>query len=101
MDMQGGCITVCSAEGGVFDSMAGRYEKGANFDVYLKGHAGDMIVVDRIGRRTNSIPDPRLTMLLTIQPEVLSGLMENTTFRGRGALWAFPLCYVQVKGGIP
>lgn len=99
MDMQGGCITVCSAEGGVFDSMTGRYEKGANFDVYLKGHAGDMIVVDRIGRRTNSIPNPRLTMLLTIQPEVLSGLMGNTTFRGRGLCGRFLYAMCKSKVG--
>ena len=99
MDKHSGCITVCSAEGGVFDSMAGRYEKGANFDVYLKGHAGDMIVVDRIGRRTNSIPDPRLTMLLTIQPEVLSGLMGNTTFRGRGLCGRFLYSMCKSKVG--
>lgn len=99
MDIQGGCITVCSAEGGIFDSMAGRYDKGANFDVYLKGHAGDMIVVDRIGRRTNSIPDPRLTMLLTIQPEVLSGLMENATFRGRGLCGRFLYAICKSKVG--
>lgn len=54
MDAQGGCITVSSAEGGVFDSMAGRYEKGANFDIYLKGHSGDPITVDRIGRKANT-----------------------------------------------
>lgn len=99
MDIQGGSITVCSAEGGIFDSMAGRYEKGANFDVYLKGHSGDMIVVDRIGRRTNSIPNPRLTMLLTIQPEVLSGLMENTTFRGRGLCGRFLYAMCKSKVG--
>ena len=99
MDIQGGCITVCSAEGGIFDSMSGRYEKGANFDVYLKGHAGDMIVVDRIGRRTNSIPEPRLTMLLTIQPEVLSGLMGNATFRGRGLCGRFLYAMCKSKVG--
>lgn len=99
MDTQGGCITICSAEGGVFDSMTGRYEKGTNFDVYLKGHAGDMIVVDRIGRRTNSIPDPRLTMLLTIQPDVLSGLMGNTTFRGRGLCGRFLYAMCKSKVG--
>lgn len=99
MDTQGGCITICSAEGGVFDSMAGRYEKGTNFDVYLKGHAGDMIVVDRIGRRTNSIPDPRLTMLLTFQPDVLSGLMGNTTFRGRGLCGRFLYAMCKSKVG--
>lgn len=99
MDKHGGCITVCSAEGGVFDSMAGRYEKGVNFDVYLKGHSGDTIVVDRIGRRTNSIPDPRLTMLLTIQPEVLSGLMGNATFRGRGLCGRFLYAMCKSKVG--
>ena len=66
MDAQGGCMTVCSAEGGVFDSMRGRYEKSINFDAYLKGHARDMIVVDRIGRKSNNIQNPRLTMILTL-----------------------------------
>ncbi len=89
MDAQRGSMTVCSAEGGVFDSLSGRYDKTGNFDVYLKGHAGDPIVVDRIGRKPNNIPSPRLSMLLTIQPEVLGGLMNNTTFRGRGLCGRF------------
>lgn len=89
MDEQGGCLTVCSAEGGIFDSMAGRYDRAANFDVYLKGHAGDMIVVDRIGRKPNCIHDPRLSMMLTIQPDVLRGLMGNATFKGRGLCGRF------------
>lgn len=84
MEMQGGSITVASAEGGVFDSIAGRYDRAANFDIYLKGHAGDPISVDRIGRKSNYIAKPRLSMILTIQPEVLHGLMDNATFRGRG-----------------
>lgn len=98
MDMQGGSITVASAEGGVFDSMAGRYDKGANFDVYLKGHAGDPITVDRIGRKPNHIKAPRLTMMLTIQPEVLSGLMGNATMRGRGLCGRF--LYVMCKSKV-
>ena len=84
MDEQGGRITVCSTEGGVFQAMNGRYDGGANFDVYLKGHAGDPITVDRIGRRSNIIINPRLTMLLTVQPEVISGIMRNSQMRGRG-----------------
>ena len=32
----------------------------------------------------NSIPNPRLSMLLAVQPDVLRGLMGNSTFRGRG-----------------
>ncbi len=99
MDRQGGCMTVCSAEGGLFDAMSGRYDKTANFDIYLKGHAGDAIVVDRIGRKANSIPNPRLTMLLTIQPEVLSGLMNNATFRGRGLCGRFLYAMCKSKVG--
>ena len=98
MDAQGGCITV-SAEGGVFDSMAGRYEKGANFDIYLKGHSGDPITVDRIGRKANHIKALRLTMMLTIQPDVLNGVMNNSTFRGRGLCGRFLYAVCKSKVG--
>lgn len=37
MELRDGSITVASAEGGVFDSIAGRYDRAANFDIYLKG----------------------------------------------------------------
>jgi len=98
MEMQGGSITVASAEGGVFDSI-GRYDRAANFDVYLKGHAGDTISVDRIGRKSNYIAKPRLTMILTIQPSVLYGLMENATFRGRGLCGRFLYSMCKSKVG--
>ena len=99
MDAQGGCITVSSAEGGLFDSLSGRYDKAANFDVYLKGHAGDPVTVDRIGRKPNHIPNPRLTMMLTIQPDVLHGLMDNATFRGRGLCGRFLYAMCKSKVG--
>ncbi|GHU81983.1 hypothetical protein FACS189415_1530 [Bacteroidia bacterium] len=99
MDTQNGCITVASAEGGIFDALAGRYDKGANFDVYLKGHAGDTILVDRLSRKSNQIKRPRLTMLLTIQPEVLSGLMDNAAFRGRGLCGRFLYAVCKSKVG--
>ncbi len=98
MEEQGGCITVCSAEGGVFDAMLGRYERSLNLDVYLKAHAGDPIVVDRLGRSANRVDRPRMSMMLTIQPEVLSGVMRNSAFRGRGlcARFLFALCRSKV-----
>lgn len=99
MDMQGGCITVSSAEGGVFDAIGGRYEKVLNLDVYLKGHAGDPITVDRIGRKSNHIPKPRLTMMLTVQPNVLTGLMDNMTLRGRGLCGRFLYAMCNSKVG--
>ena len=99
MELQGGSITVASAEGGVFDSIAGRYDRAANFDIYLKGHAGDTISVDRIGRKSNYIAKPRLTMILTIQPSVLHGLMDNATFRGRGLCGRFLYAMCKSKVG--
>ena len=79
-----GCAAVVSAEGGIFDIISGLYSRNVNIDVFLKGHSGDTIRVDRIGRASESIIHPALTMLLAVQPEVLNGLMSNNTFRGRG-----------------
>ena len=92
-------ITVCSAEAGVFDAMRGRYDKTSNFDIYLKAHAGDPVIVDRIGRKSNYLAAPRLSMMLTIQPEVLAGLMNNTTFRGRGLCGRFLYAVCKSKVG--
>ena len=75
---------VVSAEGGIFDIISGLYSRNVNIDVFLKGHSGDTIRVDRIGRASESIIHPALTMVLAVQPEVLNGLMSNNTFRGRG-----------------
>ena len=99
MEKQKGCITVCSAEGGIFDAMQGRYEKSANLDIYLKAHAGDPVVVDRVGRKNNRVDNPRLSMMLTIQPEVLAGLMDNATFRGRGLCGRFLYAMCKSKVG--
>ena len=89
-----GCAAVVSAEGGIFDIISGLYSRNVNIDVFLKGHSGDTIRVDRIGRASESIIHPALTMVLAVQPEVLNGLMSNNTFRGRGLtarfLYAIP-----------
>ena len=58
----------------------------------LKGHSGDSIRVDRIGRNSESIMNPALTVLLAVQPNVLSGMMQNGTFRGRGLTARFLYC---------
>ncbi len=64
-----GRMAVLSAEGGIFDLMAGRYSSGIpNLDVYLAGHAGDPIRVDRRGRSPEYVDRPALTMGLAVQP---------------------------------
>ncbi|MBR1812155.1 MAG: DUF3987 domain-containing protein [Clostridia bacterium] len=94
-----GIASVISAEGGIFDQLAGgMYSKAVNIDVFLKGHAGDSIRIDRIGRNSESVESPALTLLFAVQPNVLSGLMQNNTFRGRGLtarfLYAMPTTHV-------
>jgi hypothetical protein len=86
-----GRIALLSPEGDVFDQMAGRYNQtaGPNLGVYLKGHAGDLLKVDRRGRPPEYVQRPCLTIGLTVQPEVLRGLAARPGFSGRGLLARF------------
>jgi hypothetical protein len=83
---------VLSAEGGVFDIMAGRYAgkgRSGNFEVFLKGHAGDDLRVDRVGRPPVFIRRPALTLGLAVQPEAIRSLGAIPGSRGRGLLGRF------------
>ncbi len=84
-----GIFSVISTEGGIFDIMAGRYSGKGNIDVWLKGHCGDAIRVDRMGREPEYIPHPALSAILSIQPSVLDEIMSNTTMTGRGLIARF------------
>jgi replicative DNA helicase len=85
-----GRIALLSPEGDVFDQMAGRYNQaGPNLGVYLKGHAGDLLKVDRRGRVPEYVERPCLTIGLAVQPEVLHGLAARPGFGGRGLLARF------------
>lgn len=46
MAEQGGRLSVMSAEGGIFDIIAGRYSGAPNMEVFLKGHARDRLRVN-------------------------------------------------------
>ena len=103
----GGRMAIISAEGGVFDIIAGRYNGNIpNMDVWLKGHSGDMIRIDRKGRPPEYIRKPALTLGLMIQPEVLKSIAAQRAFRGRGLiarfLYAMPVSQVGYrKTGAP
>lgn len=84
---QGGRLAIISAEGGIFDIVAGRYSGSIpNMDLWLKGHSGDPLKVDRKGRPPEYVRRPALTLALMIQPAVLSAIAANRGFRGRGFL---------------
>ena len=101
MSANKGRAALVSSEGGIFDTLAGIYTKNVNIDVMLKGYSGDPIRVDRIGRESENIMDPALTILLMAQPNVLSEVMRNTTFRGRGLtarfLYSMPTSFVGTR----
>ncbi|WP_345427330.1 YfjI family protein, partial [Pseudonocardia xishanensis] len=91
----GGRLAIISAEGGLFDVMGGKYSAGVpSLDVWLKGHSGDPLRVDRKGRPSEYVRAPALTLLLTVQPAVLAAVAGNGAFRGRGLtarfLYALP-----------
>jgi replicative DNA helicase len=83
----GGRMAVLSAEGDVFATLTGtRYSAAPNLGVFLKGHAGDKLQVDRKGRESESIDRPTLTLGVTTQPGSLAGLADQPSFRDRGVL---------------
>jgi hypothetical protein len=79
-----GVLTIISTEGGMFDTLNGKYSDKVSIDTVLKAHAGDPIRIDRIGRESETIENPALTMLLAAQENVLNVLLNNEVFKSRG-----------------
>ena len=84
-------MALFSAEGDVFDMIAGRYSGNGspNLGVYLKAHSGDELRVDRVGRPPDYLHKPAMTIGLAIQPDVLQAIQSKPGFRGRGLLGRF------------
>ena len=85
-----GRLCVASAEGGIFSTLRGRYSSGmVNIDVFLKGHAGDSLRVDRKNAEAIIVERPTLSAALAVQPAVLKELLGQPDFRGRGLVARF------------
>ena len=85
MENMGGCIAIITAEGGIFDILAGMYNKGTpNLDLFLKGHSGDSFRVDRRMAPPVLLDNPRLTLGISPQPITLAERSASKVFRGRG-----------------
>lgn len=94
MAISGEKMSLLGDEGGIFEVMSGLYSDGkANLDVFLQGHAGAPVRVDR-GKRTVCLKNPALTFGIAIQPQVLSdfGHGSKKRFRGIGTLARFLYC---------
>ncbi len=87
-------MALLSDEGGCFEVMSGLYSSGrANLNVFLQGHAGAAVRVDRQGR-TVTLQRPALTFGLAVQPDVINQLAQGNKarFRGNGTLARFLFC---------
>ena len=83
-------LALLSDEGGLFDMMEGRYSNGIpNLDLYLQGHAGTAVRVDRKSGPPVDLQRSALTIGISPQPSVLRGLTAQEGFRGRGLLARF------------
>jgi hypothetical protein len=86
---QGGRMFLSAPEGTAFEIAKGRYSDSPNFDVYLKGHAGDPLCSDRVSRGRQAVESPALSIALAVQPDVIRGLADEATMRTRGFLARF------------
>lgn len=79
-------VGMISAEGGIFDILAGMYSQGVpNLDLFLKAHCGEYFKINRkTGKRYTELDTPLLTVALSPQPSVLQNRSAARVFRGRG-----------------
>ena len=85
MAEHGGDMALISDEGGIFETIAGRYNGGIpNLDLLLQSHSGSPVRIHRASREPIDMPCPVLTMGLSPQPDVLRGMVQKPGFRGVG-----------------
>lgn len=85
-------MAVVSAEGGIFGTMAGRYNDNTNIDIFLKSYSGEYFSSSRITRKGDDLEHPLLTIVLAVQPQILIDIMSDNVLKGRGLLARFMYC---------
>lgn len=82
-------LAIHSDEPGIFRVLAGAYSGGSqNLDVFLQGHAGSAMRIDRAGRMAH-VDRPALSFNLMIQPGMMSEVAGSKGFRDSGLLARF------------
>lgn len=77
---------IVTDEGGIFQIMAGAYSGGiSSIDVFLQGHSGSSMRVDRAGRMAH-LDRPALTLALALQPGILQDAGKTKRFRDSGLM---------------
>ncbi|MGK5558997.1 DUF3987 domain-containing protein, partial [Actinomadura kijaniata] len=84
---QNGRYAVLAPEGGKLLSIAGgKYSGSPDLGVFLSGHAGEEMRIERIGRASECIDAATLTIGVCLQPGVLVSLGDTPEFRDQGLL---------------
>lgn len=92
MSRTGGFALLFSPEGGgVFDRMAGHYDREPNLDVFLKSYDGESFGSHRASaeREVAEVQRPALAIVLTTQPATLQKLTERRELEDRGLVARF------------
>jgi len=95
-------IGIVSAEGGIFDTIAGRKYSAsgvANLDLWLKGYMGE---TSRAHRKTSDdilLNNPLISLYLSVQPRTIETISHNPDFHGRGFIARFLFSECQPKAG--
>ncbi len=84
-----GRALLASAEGDALDIVQGRYSGVRNYGAMLKGHAGDPIRAQRVGRPSDVIDRPALAVALCVQQAAVEAVWCDPQAEGRGLLARF------------
>lgn len=106
MQQNKGVLSLFSDEGGIFDTIGGRYSRGVpNLDILLKGHSATSSKTDRKSGDPIYLSRPCMTFGIAPQPSVLTSMAKEPAFRGKGFLarffFASPRSTLGLRSGIP
>jgi replicative DNA helicase len=89
MAEQGETITVASDEGTAFELMTGTYSDKPNNGIFLHGHDGGRVTIDRRGPGGSVVlREPKITFALAVQLRIMREL-NRPELRGKGMLARF------------
>ncbi|MDX2147332.1 MAG: DUF3987 domain-containing protein [Planctomycetota bacterium] len=88
-----GRALLASAEADALDIVQGRYSGSRNYGILLKGHAGDAVRAQRVGRAGDTIDNPALAVALCVQPQAVRELWRDPHAEGRGLLARFAVVH--------
>jgi hypothetical protein len=91
---------VTASEGGFFKRIKGRYTpNGDDKEIYLKAHSGDRHSVDRIGRASDVLEHPAISIVMSVQKCVIDGFISDNEMNNTGMTARFLYAFCEEKAG--